>query len=81
MKQTLLPRFAPVICLSFILAGAAVPLAAIAAEGGAMRADAEALVKKSVARILRHAGHGVQGQVVAGCGRRIGGLAEWRQQG
>jgi len=41
----------PVFCLSLILAAIALPQVCIAAEGGATRADAEAMVKKGVAYI------------------------------
>lgn len=41
----------PVLCLSLILAAIALPQVCIAAEGGATRADAEAMVKKGVAYI------------------------------
>ena len=44
-------KFAPVFCLSLILGASALPQVGSAAEGGATRADAEAMVKKGVAYI------------------------------
>ena len=43
-----MPKFAPAICLSLMLAAATLPSIASAAEGGATRPDAEAMVKKGV---------------------------------
>ncbi|MEM8519594.1 cytochrome c [Janthinobacterium sp. CAN_S7] len=51
VKEIFMPKFAPAVCLSFIVAACALPLVAAAAEGGATRADAEAMVKKGVAQI------------------------------
>ena len=44
-------KFAPAVCLSLILAAGALSQVCSAAEGGATRADAEAMVKKGVAYI------------------------------
>lgn len=44
-------KLAPAICLSLAVAFGTPPMAASAAEGGATRADAEAMVKKGVAHI------------------------------
>lgn len=44
-------KLAPACCLSLILAASALPHACRAAEGGATRTDAEAMVKKGVAYI------------------------------
>jgi cytochrome c len=51
MKETAMSKLAPAFCLSLILAASALPHACSAAEGGATRADAEAMVKKGVAHI------------------------------
>jgi len=44
-------KLAPAFCLSLIMAASALPHVCSAAEGGATRADAEAMVKKGVAYI------------------------------
>ena len=44
-------KFAPAVCLSLLVAAVTLPQACSAAEGGATRADAEAMVKKGMAYI------------------------------
>ena len=60
-----MPKFAPALCLSLIVAAAALPCAAGAAEGGATRADAEAMVKKGVAYIKSAGDAKAYGEITA----------------
>ncbi len=60
-----MPKFAAAICLSVLFSAATLPGVASAAEGGATRADAEAMVKKGVAYIKSTGDAKAYGEITA----------------
>ena len=58
-------KFAPAVCLSLMLAAATLPSISSAAEGGATRPDAEAMVKKGVSYIKSAGDAKAYGEITA----------------